>query len=145
MWNIPKSLFIDCDGVLTDGTVTINHRGEKLFKQFHSRDIRAIRELVSLGVYVAIVTADGWKGGSFFADKVGADFIVSRDKNNIAQAFADYYAIGDDAWDVPMLKGAKQAFCPHDADMSALEIPGIHRLETCGGRGVIAELIRGLV
>lgn len=134
-------ILVDCDGVLTDGRLTIDHKGEKLFKSFHTRDVRAIRELVHHGYEVVIVTADDWGGTAHFAEKVGAELQVVREK----EFSGDYIAVGDDAWDVPMLLGATEAFCPSDADPAARSVPGVHVLRTEGGRGVLAEVLRRLV
>lgn len=138
MLNNCRKILIDCDGVLTDGRLTIDHLGEKLFKQFHSRDVRSIRELVFMGFEVSIVTADEWSGIFHFAKKVGAEVLISRDK--IFQ-LKDYIAVGDDAWDKKMLENARLKFCPADADSIIKKIPGIVVLNCLGGQGVIAELV----
>ena len=138
-----NQILIDCDGVLTDGTLTIDHNGEKLFKKFHTKDVRAIRELVANGYEVYIVSADDWPGVKKFAEKVGAEFIYSRTKDDLK--FDKYIAIGDDAWDVNMLKGAKKAFCPSDADQSVLKIVEVKKLLTPGGKGVVAEMVREIL
>lgn len=135
-----KKLVIDCDGVLTDGTLTINLKGEKLFKKFHTRDVRAIREFVANGWEVVILSADDWGGTAHFAEKVGAEFRVSRTKDDIG---GDYVAIGDDVWDRALLEGATRAFCPNDADpLLFREIPTIEVVRRDGGRGVVAEVLR---
>ena len=137
-----KRILVDCDGVLTDGTLTIDHKGTKLFKTFHTRDVRAIRELVFNGYEVFIVSADDWGGAQHFASKVGALFLHSREKDFSG---LDYIAVGDDAWDACMLTGAALAFVPADADPSVLSIPGVVKLETSGGRGVMAEVLARLL
>jgi len=137
-----KKIFIDCDGVLTDGRLNISQCGGKLFKAFHTRDIRAIRELVFNGYEVTIVSSDDWPGGQHFAEKVGADFRYMRDKNLNEE---EYIAIGDDAWDVPMLKKATIGFCPSDSDKSVKKLKNVITLETEGGRGVMAEVCRRLL
>lgn len=155
-----KTILIDCDGVLTDGALTIDHRGEKMFKRFHTRDVRAIRELVYNGFEVVIVTADDWPGIHHFADKVGAEVLIVRDKREAISRSCShgpvgrppeavphvFAAIGDDSWDVPMLAGADHAFCPSDADRS-LRMPGnnVTILDTPGGRGVIAEMFHHIM
>ena len=139
----PKTILIDCDGVLTDGTLTIDHAGEKVFKKFHTRDVRAIRELVANGYEVVIVTADDWPGTFHYAEKVGAVVNVTKDKGNLK--YDNYIAIGDDAWDVPMLTTAKQAFCPSDADKSVKNIKGIQVIDCEGGKGVISKIVEYLV
>jgi 3-deoxy-D-manno-octulosonate 8-phosphate phosphatase (KDO 8-P phosphatase) len=138
-----KTVLIDADGCLTDGKQYIDHQGEKVFLAFHSRDVRAIRELVANGYYVAIVTANESESIKTFADKVGADHILTRDKG--AMNMENYIAVGDDAWDIPMLQKAKQCFCPADADYMVRMLPGVKVLETKGGNGVIAELTRILL
>lgn len=143
MQNKANVILIDCDGVLTDGRLTIDHRGEKPFKQFHTRDVRAIRELIYNGYEVVIVSADDWPGINYFADKVGATVHISRNKSDLP--YGNYIAVGDDAWDVGMLSKAKVAFCPADADLSAMAVLGVIVMKTPGGQGVIAELVRRLV
>jgi len=141
----PDIVVIDCDGVLTDGKLTINSSGTKLLKQFHTRDVRAIRELVSSGVEVYIVTADDWEGTAHFAKKVGAEYVYMRDKSKVPEMLANrpYICVGDDAWDIPMITAAKISFCPANAD--TLVKTFCHMvLETKGGEGVIAELLHAL-
>jgi len=139
----PKVILIDCDGVLTDGRLTIDHAGEKMFKQFHTRDVRAIRELIFNGYEVVIVSADDWPGVKHFADKVGAEVCFTRDKNCLP--YEKYIAVGDDAWDIPMLKKAAEAFSPADCAAEVAWIPEITILDVKGGAGVIAELVRRLL
>lgn len=142
----PEVIVIDLDGTLTDGTLTIDHNGEKMFKQFHTRDVRAIRELVNHGIEIYIVSADGWGGANHFAEKVGAVFFECRDKSEVVKALAGrkYWAVGDDAWDIAMMKGADICFCPQDADYSVFNMnPGcnLRILNRQGGRGVMAEIV----
>jgi len=138
----PNILVIDCDGVLTDGTLTIDCKGEKLFKKFHTRDVRAIRQFVASGYEVYIVTADDWDGTMHFAEKVGAHCKVLKDKSRVAEMLHNrpYIAVGDDAWDVPMIAGATHAYCPANAD-TVVKATGAHVLKSNGGEGVIAELL----
>lgn len=133
---------LDCDGVLTDGRLTIDHAGRKMFKQFHTRDVRAIRELVSLGIEVYIASADAWAGTALFAEKCGAVFMEVRDKTELHKFMEGrtWWAVGDDAWDVPML-AATRFFCPADADTCVLNHPKCHKLTANGGAGVVAELL----
>ena len=132
-------VYIDLDGVLTDGKLYIDHTGEKLFKAFHSRDVRAIRELIFNGFTVVIVSADDHPSGKHFADKVGADFMYVRDKSKLEPAD---YAIGDDCWDIPLLKKCNHIFCPCDADVAVRVLSHMTVLQTEGGKGCIAEMIR---
>jgi 3-deoxy-D-manno-octulosonate 8-phosphate phosphatase (KDO 8-P phosphatase) len=134
-------IFIDIDGTLTDGKMYIDHRGEKMFKAFHARDVRAIRELIVNGYDVTLVTADDHESGKHFAHKVGADYECMRDKGKLGPS---EYAIGDDTWDVAMMEGSRLAFCPADADPVAKRAADII-LNTNGGQGVIAEMIHHIL
>ena len=139
-----STLLIDCDGVLTDGRLHIDHTGEKMFKAFHTRDVRAIRELIYNGFEVVIITADDWPGIFHFAKKVGAVVEIVRDKGKITHP--EYIAIGDDAWDIPMLRRAKKAFAPCNADQAVFnQVPSVITLATRGGEGVIADMLRHLL
>jgi 3-deoxy-D-manno-octulosonate 8-phosphate phosphatase (KDO 8-P phosphatase) len=141
--DMEKTIVIDCDGVLTDGKLYIDHHGDKMFKAFHSRDIRALRELVANGYHVIIVTADDWPGSLHFAEKTGVELMVCRDKSKLP--YENYIAVGDDAWDVAMLAKASKAFAPADADLSVKRLCNITILNTNGGCGVIAELLHILL
>lgn len=147
-----RRLFIDCDGVLTDGRLHIASEfnfalatalvREKPFKSFHTRDVTAIRELRDAGWHVSIVSADDAPHGEHFARKVGAEFVYDRDKDDLE---GPYVAVGDSVLDLEMLQRAERAFCPADAEPFIRYLPGVERLSTNGGGGVIAELARVLL
>jgi 3-deoxy-D-manno-octulosonate 8-phosphate phosphatase (KDO 8-P phosphatase) len=139
-------LLVDLDGVLTDGKVFVTSSGEK-FKAFHSRDNRAIQELISNGWKIIVVTASSWPGALNYCRNLKVELQINRDKTKIKEIIGEqpYYAVGDDSWDINMLKNAVRSFCPCDADSSVLSIPGIHVLETKGGHGVMAELAKILI
>lgn len=136
---LPNIILIDFDGVLTDGKLYIDHKGEKLFKALHSRDIRAIRELVAIGYRVVIVTADDSDFSASYAEKIGVEIYITRDKSDLP--FENYIAIGDDAWDRKMLEKAVKAYIPLDADKSVLDLDKRIVINQYAGRGVIAEFI----
>lgn len=139
----PLAILFDVDGVLTDGKVNVTGDGSKMFKSFHSRDVRAIRELVFQGHEVAFVTADGWGGTQEFAKKCRVECFVVKDKVKIADRFPrGFMYVGDDAFDVEIMKRAARLFVPVDADPSVLFLDGVRKLITPGGHGVVAELLR---
>src|SRR5690349_24118780 len=135
-----RLVYIDIDGTLTDGKLYIDSDGEKLFKAFNTRDVRAIRELIYNGFEVILVSADDHPSGVHFAKKVGADFVCLRNKAELPPAFI---AIGDDSWDLQMLRQAEHAFCPlNAANAIQLELNKTGgMLLQFGGDGVVAELI----
>lgn len=144
-----KNILIDCDGVLTDGKVYYDAKGNRI-KGFHSRDIRAIRQLISHGYYVCIVTQSTWPGIKDFSDRCGCDVLMSRDKSREAilpQLIGEqeYIMVGDDTSDCELLIGATLRFCPANADTFLKSaVPNINVLPEDGGDGVIADLVNKL-
>ena len=140
-----KQIIVDVDGVLTDGKQYIDHTGEKLFKAFNSRDIRAIREFVASGIDVILVTADDWEGLKHWAFRVGANIVVTRDKFQYVKEMGFHHdetvVVGDDAWDVEVLSWGR-AYCPDNSDESVIDVYGICVMNSLGGEGVMAELVR---
>ena len=140
------TLITDLDGVLTDGKQYISHDGSKLFKSFHSKDIRAIKGFLAMGVRVIVWSADDWPGAIKWCERVGAEFVEARDKLEVLHTLdvdpASTLIVGDDAWDVEAMKAAQWAACPHDADVSVHQgVPQvIDLMYTNGGQGVLAAL-----
>ena len=48
-------LVLDVDGVMTDGRIILNDRGEET-KHFHVKDGQGLKMLIAAGVHVAIMT-----------------------------------------------------------------------------------------
>lgn len=138
-YKVTRLIYIDIDGTLTDGKMYIDHKGEKPFKAFNARDVRAIRELIYNGWEVNLVSADDHPSGKHFAEKVGAGFIYTRDKGSLPSA---QFAIGDDVFDKEMLLNAGTGFYPSDADFIIKDLSELHKLTTQGGQGVVAEFVR---
>lgn len=139
------NLVIDCDGVLTDGKVYMDASGKKMFKAFHSHDVRAIREFVARGMRVIIVSASDWAGMPHFASNTGAELLVLRDKGAFPENIPIDFAVGDDTWDVPILERAKHAFHPKDAGEAVRKVPNITELSVYGGCGTVAFLLDYLI
>lgn len=131
---------IDIDGTLTDGKIWLDHKGRAI-KGFNSKDTGAIKELISMGWEVILITASTWPGAKFYADKVGAKLIVSRNKETAIDLQSHYYAVGNDYWDHAILSKADKAFCPSDSTVMIKNIPGIQVLNSRGGEGIIAEIV----
>lgn len=137
----PKIILCDFHGVLTNDKLNISHDGTTMFESVCTKDIRAIRELQANGFEFYIVTASDSPIIKAFANKVGCGVIVERDKANLS-INEPYIAIGNDVWDLPMLKKAAMAFIPYDSSLESLQDI---RLSTNGGNGVIAELIHKIL
>lgn len=141
-------LFLDVDGVLTDGKVYVTHEGNR-FKAFSARDNRAIAEFVAHGWEVHIVTTSRWPGLSGFIDSTKA-FIHEGINKSAAELQCltqgkPYAAVGDDVFDLEMLNHATDAYIPADADPVLFSRGDFTKLQTRGGAGVVAELARILL
>ena len=134
-----RIIAVDLDGVLTDGKFIIDHKGN-VSKSFSSLDLAGIKELIAYGYEVHIVTASSWPGADSYIRKTGAVLHVIRDKSELP--VKPDIAIGDSAWDIPMLRTAGAAYCPADAVKEVKELPGVVTLETAGGGGVMLEVAR---
>lgn len=133
-------ILIDFDGVISDGKHYIDHRGEKIFYSVHSRDNAAIAQLLNEGFQVTIITANESKIVKEYAKKRKCDYLQTREKG-----IESYAAVGDSVFDIPMLKMAKFAFCPEDADDTVKKIEGIKVLPVTGGNGVIAQMVKHII
>jgi 3-deoxy-D-manno-octulosonate 8-phosphate phosphatase (KDO 8-P phosphatase) len=129
----------DIDGCLTDGKIWVDHQGN-IIKSFNNKDIGAIKELISMGYQVHLVTASSWPGAEQYLRRSGAELHIIRNKETIP--FDYQIAIGDSAWDIPMLCKAKHLFCPADASLEVKCLDGVHPLMTPGGQGIMLELVR---
>ncbi len=138
-----RTIIIDVDGTLTDNRVYYDSKGERI-KGFHSRDIRAIRELTAKGFEVILLTHSTWPGSDHFAKRTGAIVLQSFDKFQWVKdnVIGDYFAIGDDIADLKLLANATVKYCPADAEKIIKQLPNMIELDTKGGDGVIAELVK---
>ncbi len=133
---------IDIDGCLTDGKIWVTHKGE-ISKGFNSRDLAAIRELIAYGHEVHIVTASSWPGAESYLKRSGAILHILRNKEEIP--FRYDVAVGDSAWDIPMLRKAKFMFCPSDAQNEVKIMTNMNILQTKGGQGIVCELVNNFI
>ncbi len=142
-----KLLFLDVDGVLTDGRVTFNAQGEE-FKSFHVKDGQGLKMLMRAGVEVIIVsgrrspalvhrTNELGIAGLFqgVADKKALCRRLRKEKGLSRHQVA---GMGDDLPDLAMF--SESGFCIAVAD-SAEEVRGAADLITKnkGGHGAVRE------
>ena len=145
---LPKIIFTDFDGCLTDDRVWLNHDGEE-FIAANRKDGLAISRLKKLGVTVVITSTEtnkvvearakklGIEALQGLADKVAAiDNYLSKSNNS----WADCWYIGNDVNDLGAIKKAKFSLCPSDAVKSVRKAVG-QKLKTKGGYGILEELV----
>jgi YrbI family 3-deoxy-D-manno-octulosonate 8-phosphate phosphatase len=145
---LPKIIFTDFDGCLTDDRVWLNQDGEE-FVAANRKDGLAINRLKALGVRVVITSTEINKVVTARATKLGIDALQGltdkveaienyMSKNNLN--WKDSWYIGNDVNDLEAIRKAKFSICPSDA-VKAVKNEVDLKLKTNGGYGVFSELV----
>jgi 3-deoxy-D-manno-octulosonate 8-phosphate phosphatase (KDO 8-P phosphatase) len=148
MKELPKIIFTDFDGCLTDDRVWLNQDGEE-FVAANRKDGLAINRLKALGVTVVITSTEINKVVSARATKLGIEALqglsnkVEAIENYLSKhnlTWNDSWYIGNDVNDLGAIRKARFSICPRDA-VKAVKKEVDLKLETMGGYGVLSELI----
>jgi len=144
---IPKIIFTDFDGCLTDDRVWLNLDGEE-FVAANRKDGLAVKRLKNLGIQVVIastetnkvVLARGNKMGvqvlQGLADKAEAIEQYLKQKN---LSWNDVWYIGNDVNDLGAIERANLSICPADAVKKVRKTVNVV-LKTKGGYGILSEI-----
>ncbi len=119
-----KLLVLDVDGVLTDGSIILDNKGNE-FKAFHVRDGHGIKMLIKAGIPVAIITGRDSKVVERRAKELGIAEVYQKCYNKV-EAYnrikSKFYLrdneiayIGDDIVDLPLLKRVGLSFAVADS------------------------------
>jgi len=143
-----KLLIVDVDGVLTDGSIILDNRGNE-FKRFHVRDGHGIKLLQRYGIQVAIIT--GRRSGVVDrrAEELGIAYVYQRCLDKVI-AYEDIKKklglddheiayIGDDVVDIPLMKRVGLSVAVADADSHIFEFADLVTSEP-GGRGAVRSV-----
>ena len=144
-----RLVLLDVDGVLTDGTVTIDAAGEES-KGFNIKDGAAIVWALGAGLPVGLLSARESRATAERARQLGITIVVqgasskSAAFDEIVRALdmpADQVAyMGDDLVDLPVMSRAGLAAAPADGAAETLE--AAHWVSRCdGGRGAVREFL----
>lgn len=119
-----KLLFVDVDGVLTDGRITMNEKGQEI-KSFHVKDGLGLKMLMSAGIEVVILTGRTSGAVAHRAKELGimALYQGSADKGVVCRQIlrekglgkGDAGCIGDDLPDLAMFREAGLRIAVADA------------------------------
>lgn len=152
MKNIRAILF-DIDGVLTDGSITLDANGEEI-KSFNVRDGQLIHFMQSQGFIFGAIS--GRKSNSLIArmNELNIDFCRFGELNKFScfQEFLNKYNltssevvfIGDDVIDVEILKSVEFSFAPADATEHVKRVASLIT-KSKGGKGVLREVIEYII
>jgi len=144
-----KVIFMDVDGVLTDGKINVDATGKELFKSFCSQDTVGIIKAQKAGLHVVWISAKESDITRKRAESLGIKTVyISTEKGKKVEVFCaesgiamtDACFIGDDDADIEAMR---LVGCPiavanavHDVKKAALYITS-----RSGGYGAVREAI----
>lgn len=143
-----RLLVLDVDGVMTDGRIYLDGRGEEI-KVFNVRDGYGLKRLMKAGVEVALITGRSSQAVERRCEELGVVEVHQGvvDKGALLDELIrsrgleqrDVCCVGDDLPDLPLLNRAGLAVAVADA---AAEVRGAAALITKskGGRGAVREV-----
>jgi 3-deoxy-D-manno-octulosonate 8-phosphate phosphatase (KDO 8-P phosphatase) len=141
-------VFLDVDGVLTDGGLLFSENGETL-KRFNTLDGHGLKLLQKAGITPAVITGRDSKPLRKRLDALGITHahFGTEDKRPAAEQtlaalgldWSQAAAMGDDWPDLPMMRRAAFACAPANAHTEVLA--AAHHITTrLGGFGAVREL-----
>ena len=142
------ALFLDVDGILTDGAVYVDATGNET-KRILFDDIDAIFELKRAGIKIGFVTGEANRFCAYVRERFAPDFFLEgcNDKLAAVQQLIDEKSldpsriayVGDSKKDIELLRYAPSSFTPADVDAS-VKRSAKFVLRAARGRGVIQEV-----
>ena len=143
-----SEVFLDIDGVLTDGAVYVDASGKET-KRILFDDIDAIFKMKRAGIKIGFITGEDNEFCEYVKSRFAPDFFIAGCKDKLA-AFQELalekgldgnnvcYA-GDAERDIELLKHVGHSFVPNDVD-SVIKDSAKTVLKVSRGQGVIKEL-----
>ncbi len=144
---LPKIIFTDFDGCLTDDKVKVNIFGKESVKA-NRKDGLAVKRLEKLGIKVVIATSETNEIVETRAKKMKVEALrgLSNKKESISTYldeaslnWEDAWYVGNDVNDLEAMQKAGLSFCPIDASVEVFKIADVV-LSKRGGEGVLAEI-----
>ena len=142
-----KLLILDVDGVMTDGSIILDNKGNEL-KRFHVRDGHGIKMIQKAGITLAIITGRKSEVLKVRAKELGIQEVHQRifKKSAVYEKLLRKYRcsdenvafMGDDVVDAELLKRAGLTAAPSDAEEEAKKLADIVTKRR-GGRGAVRE------
>lgn len=144
-----KILFLDIDGVITDGKVCIDERGKE-FKVINFIDIDAIFEAKRSGLLIGFITGESGKITEYFRERFKPDYFISGCKNkkkaieeiiisDSLQASEICY-IGDSRHDLEAIEYVGLGLATANAQ-DVIKKASDHVLSLSGGCGAVQEAL----
>ena len=148
---LPKVIFTDFDGCLTDDRVWLNQDGEE-FVAANRKDGLAINRFKELGITIVITSTETNKVVTARAQKLG--IVALQGLSNKVEAIEIYLSeqnltwndswyIGNDVNDLESIRKAKLSLCPNDSVKEVKKVVN-YKLTTKGGYGILSEIVTEL-
>lgn len=141
-------LFLDCDGVLTDGSVFVGPDGQEI-KRFNIHDGHGIVLWRRVGHKVGIITGRGGPALERRVEELKIEYLIQKTWNKLDsfKQLLDETGIlpeeiaymGDDVVDIPILLRVGLAVAPANAVPEVIEAAHVVTGRT-GGHGAVREL-----
>ncbi|SMG49960.1 KdsC family phosphatase [Sphingobacterium psychroaquaticum] len=148
-----KAVFLDVDGVLTDGTVQVTEQGEQL-RTFSIKDGYAIQLAIKRGLFIAVITGGNSQGVLRRLQGLGVTEIFwgISDKEELMLkkiteygfSLSDVVFVGDDIPDLACMKKVGIAACPHDAVEEIKQISA-YISPRKGGEGCVRDILEKIL
>jgi len=144
-----KTIVLDIDGVLTDGTIAYDADGREI-KYFNARDGHGIKLAMRAGLKVGLLSGRESEANKKRASELGLNFIyenIKDKKNGFLKLLEEHNItpeecmfVGDDLVDIPPMKMAGFAATVADAPEYLNEFCN-YRSKLPGGKGAVREII----
>jgi YrbI family 3-deoxy-D-manno-octulosonate 8-phosphate phosphatase len=143
-----KLLILDVDGVMTDGRILLNDRGEEI-KCFDVKDGQGLRLLMNAGLDVVLVTGRRSKAVEYRAKDLGIREVYQEidDKGSLCDKLLEskrldseqVCCIGDDLPDIPLFNRVGLPVAVADAAVEVRDA-ACHITKMGGGQGAVREV-----
>jgi 3-deoxy-D-manno-octulosonate 8-phosphate phosphatase (KDO 8-P phosphatase) len=144
-----RALFLDVDGVLTDGQIYLDGRGHEL-KVFNTKDGHGMRKAAAAGITLCWISGRVSPATARRAKELGVRYCYQGVQDKAARLESmrrrlklhrsETASIGDDEPDIPMFEATGFSACPADAVPAARRAATVV-LKSPGGHGAVRELI----
>jgi len=148
-----KALFLDVDGVLTDGTVLVTEDGDQL-RRFSIKDGYAIQLAMKVGLQIIVISGGRSQGVLKRLQNLGVLEVHLGISNKLQlmneiihrQGWSreDVAFMGDDVPDLDCLKNVGLALCPQDAVEEVKAVSGYVSPKN-GGAGCVRDVLEKIL
>ena len=144
-----KLFLMDVDGVLTDGGIYYDSKGERLLK-FSRQDGKGIELLRNKGYIIGVISAEDSDIVKERLKKIGVRhvFLNCKEKSKALNSIMseagvsgdEVLFIGDDVQDIPVIERVGFSACPSNA-VDTVKEKSLYLCKRSGGSGAVREVV----